>query len=126
MTFTNLLIVMIGGAIGAGCRYSVTEILKPSTSFATWAVNIIGSLLIGITAGWIITSHLSPEGKNTLTLFLMTGILGGFTTFSSFSLDCYKFIQAGQIITAIIYIASSIAIGLTMTAIGYLIGKNFN
>lgn len=85
----------------------------------TLTVNLIGSALIGFLAGWFFTASPSPN----LKLFLMVGILGGFTTFSSFSLDNLNLIRDGQIRATVIYVLMSNVGGISLAFGGYLLGR---
>jgi len=105
----NLVLVMIGGGLGAGARYLVNQIVPKfaGTGFpwATIAVNIIGCLAMGLLVG--ILARRSGDAS-ALRLFLATGILGGFTTFSAFSLDFITLWQRGQGQVAFAYAALSV------------------
>ena len=105
--------VAIGGAVGASGRYLFTaqmfRLLGPNFPWGTFGVNIIGSLIMGMVAeGLALKFHLSPEMRS----FLMTGVLGGFTTFSSFSLDAANMIQRGDTMLSALYIVGSVTCGL--------------
>lgn len=108
----NLLAVGLGGAIGAICRYLLGQVIpKLSSGFplSTFAVNILGCLSIGFVVGIAGRyNDLDPR----FVLFLQTGICGGFTTFSTFSLEALTLIEEGQIATGILYIVLSVLFGL--------------
>ena len=84
-----LFLVVVGGGIGAGIRHGMNigaaRLLGTEFPWGTFAINIIGSFLIGIVAAWF--AFRNDAASQSLRLFLTTGILGGFTTFSAFSLD---------------------------------------
>lgn len=126
MTIGNVLLVACGGAIGAVCRYTVGELVKPAGvilgALPTWIVNVVGSLLIGLLFGWLMSSTMSGDAKSNVSLFLMTGVLGGFTTFSSFSLDCLKYFMSGHYCVGMGYVLLSVSIGIAVAALGYKIG----
>ena len=111
--------VAVGGAFGAALRYqlgrSMTRWLGPDavTAFpwATLAVNTLGSLLMGFLAGWL--AFRGGEGGEQLRLLLGIGLLGGFTTFSAFSLELVMLIQRGQLALAAIYALLSVALGVS-------------
>lgn len=111
--------VGIGGAVGAILRYqtgrAMTQWLgvQAVTTFpwATLAVNALGSLLMGVLAGWL-ARYGSGEGEQ-LRLLLGVGLLGGFTTFSAFSLEMVLLIQRGQLALAALYAFLSFALGIT-------------
>lgn len=106
----NLLLVMIGGAIGAGLRYQVGRValhqLGPGFPWGTWIVNLAGGFLIGILAG-LLARH-GSQGE-PVRLLLGVGVLGGFTTFSAFSLEAATMLQRGQFALASAYAVSSFA-----------------
>ena len=105
-----LLLVAVGGAAGACLRYLTGQWtfanLGPDLPFGTWAVNILGGLAMGLLAGWLGRSDQSGEG---LRLLLGVGVLGGFTTFSAFSLEVFAMITRGDIGLAGAYAVSSVA-----------------
>lgn len=108
----NILAVGFGGALGAVCRYLLGQVIpKLGSGFplATFAVNLLGCFAIGLVVG--------IAGRNTdidprLILFLQTGICGGFTTFSTFSLESLTLIEEGRITIGILYIVLSVLLGL--------------
>ena len=119
-----LLIVMLGGAIGAGFRYHIgyaaLRNLGPAFPFGTWIVNLLGGLLMGILAGQL-ARWTNTEGE-PLRLFLGVGVLGGFTTFSAFSLETATMLIRGELVMAAAYAVSSVAGSVMMLFIGlYLV-----
>jgi CrcB protein len=106
--------VALGGAIGSVLRYvTVTAIGAP---LATFIVNVAGSFVMGVLFVTLSTrAQLSP--------LLMTGILGGFTTFSAFSLDALKLWQSGQITQALAYTAASVLLSLSAVALGAALAR---
>ncbi|WP_116091920.1 fluoride efflux transporter CrcB [Sphingomonas crusticola] len=116
-----LLLVMLGGAIGAGFRYQVGTValrnLGPGFPWGTWIVNLLGGLLMGILAGLLVRQFSPAEGE-PLRLLLGVGVLGGFTTFSAFSLEAANMLLRGQIILAVAYALSSVAGSIMMLFIG--------
>jgi len=118
-------LVALGGAIGSLLRYQVgrwmTHLLGPQvvTAFpwATLTVNIVGSLVMGLLAGWLAKFG---QGGEQWRLFIGVGVLGGFTTFSSFSLEMMMLIERGQPAQAFVYAAVSLLAGLTALYIGLI------
>lgn len=108
----NLLAVGLGGAVGAISRY-LLGLLVPKLDngfpLATFAVNLVGCILIGLIVG-IIGKYGNLEPR--LVLFLQTGICGGFTTFSTFSLETLTLLEEGRYTVAVLYIVLSIVLGL--------------
>lgn len=109
----HYLIVFLGAGLGGVARYSSGLLLARFSAFtifpvSTFTVNIVGSLLMGLIAGWFSMRHGMPEGWR---LFLTTGVLGGFTTFSAFSLETVQLIENGNLAIAFIYIILSVLLG---------------
>ncbi len=119
--------VAVGGAFGAALRYqlgrSMTGWLGPAAMtvfpWATLAVNALGSLLMGFLAGFL--AFRAPEGSEQLRLLLGVGLLGGFTTFSAFSLEMVLLIERGQLLFAVLYAFLSIALGITGLFAGLIV-----
>ena len=114
--------VAVGGALGAALRYQLgrsmtgwigTEAMGVFP-WATLAVNALGSLLMGFLAGWLAfrSGSVGPATGEQLRLLLGVGLLGGFTTFSAFSLEMVLLIERGQIALAALYALLSFALGL--------------
>lgn len=105
-----LVLVMSGGAVGAALRYLVGhwafENLGSGLPFGTWAVNILGGLAMGLLAGALAKTS---DGGEPLRLLIGVGVLGGFTTFSAFSLEAFNMIVRGDIALAAAYAVSSVA-----------------
>lgn len=110
----------LGGAIGSMLRLGISVLIKPVNHFpiATLSVNCIGSFLIGIFAGMAI-----KESHPNLYLFLATGICGGFTTFSAFSLEGMQLLQQQKTGIYLIYAMGSIALGLFFAWLGWKMTK---
>jgi CrcB protein len=108
--FPPLLLVAFGGGIGACLRYLVGRwtlvAFGPGLPFGTWSVNILGSFAMGLLAGWLTRAD---ANSNELRLLLGVGVLGGFTTFSAFSLDMFTMIERNEIGLAAAYAVSSVA-----------------
>jgi len=113
-----LLLVMLGGAIGAGFRYHVSTMalrfMGPGFPWGTWIINLLGGFLMGVLAGVLARSS---EGGEQLRLFLGVGVLGGFTTFSAFSLETFNMLQRGEPVMAVAYAVSSVT-GSVLMLIG--------
>ena len=115
----KILAVFLGGAFGSvgrvGVYFLIEEKYHLQKFWATMSVNIVGSLLIGIV--WAILS--GHKNITTWQLLLMTGFLGGFTTFSAFSLDVLDLVRTGEVKQAIFYIAASLFGSLIMIFCAY-------
>ncbi|WP_068296225.1 fluoride efflux transporter CrcB [Pararhodobacter sp. CCB-MM2] len=120
---TTLLQVALGGAIGASGRYltgvAAIRLMGPGFPWGTLAVNLIGSFVMGVVV--VVLGHLSA---NRLAPLLMTGVLGGFTTFSAFSLDALTIWERGQQGLAALYVGVSVAGSLAAIALGLWIARS--
>ena len=117
----NLLLVALGSAVGGALRYVVSLMMRWNGNgfpWATFAVNLVGCLVIGLLAGF-----LSRHSSENLSLLLVTGLCGGFTTFSTFSRESLALIQQGQWCTVVLYVAGSVVLGVLLTFMGYGITK---
>ncbi|MDQ3080084.1 MAG: fluoride efflux transporter CrcB [Pseudomonadota bacterium] len=109
------LLVFVGGGVGALLRYLAA--LAISGPLATLAVNVAGSLVIGLLAAAI------PAEAGQMRLFLLTGLLGGFTTFSAFSLDALTLYQRGDVALAAAYVLASVFVSLAAAAAGLALAR---
>ncbi len=115
----DIILVGIGSGIGGICRYLISLSMSQARNgfpWGTFTVNVAGCLLIGIL--WGLTSrfqHLSPS----LSLFLMVGFCGGFTTFSTFSKEGLTMLQANNFTMFSIYATGSVALGIMAVALAY-------
>jgi CrcB protein len=107
------LLIFIGGGLGSILRHAVNQasaiVAGPDYPYGTFFVNTVGSLAMGLLAGWF---AFRAEGGQLLRLFTATGVLGGFTTFSAFSLDAALLWQRGQTVEAAIYIVTSVSVAI--------------
>ena len=110
----NILLVAIGGAIGSVCRYLLSGINVASWPWGTFAVNILGSLFIGLLVGLVSKGIVSPEIK----LLLVTGFCGGFTIFSTFANESFSMMKAGDALQMALYLAASVVIGILAVWLG--------
>lgn len=120
----NYLLLAVGGAIGTIIRFALVSstidyFKQPIFPWGTLLVNLLGSFLIGILAGLNESDILNP-GTRT---FLFIGLLGGFTTFSAFSLESLQLIRQAQITYALAYVLSSTMLGITLAAGGFFLSK---
>ena len=117
------LLVFVGGGLGAVARHGVNraglEMLGPGFPWWTMAVNISGSFLIGLLAGlfgaW--------ETGQDMRMFLITGVLGGYTTFSAFSLDALTLWERGAFQQAGVYVLGSVILSLLAAAVGLMVTR---
>ena len=118
MTVRILLLVFLGGGLGASCRHLINlgamRLLGAGFPFGTFIVNLLGSAAMGvIVEGAALRWQLSQE----MRLFLTTGILGGFTTFSAFSLDAMVLWERGRQDLALLYVAGTLLLSLMAIAL---------
>lgn len=119
--------VALGGAVGSLARYqagrALARVVGPQNlaafPWATLAVNVAGSLAMGLLAGWLARD--GNSGSETWRLLVGVGLLGGFTTFSAFSLELMFLIERGQGSLGFIYAAVSVLAGLTALYIGLIV-----
>ncbi len=113
----SLFPVMAGGAVGAGLRYGVSLALpiRAGWPWGTFAANLLGSFAIGVLAA-LVFKGTAGEGAR---LFLGIGVLGGFTTFSAFSLESFRMINSGQWLLAGGYTLASVLGSITALALGH-------
>ena len=119
------LIVFLGAGIGGALRHGVNvaaaKLLGFGFPFGTLIVNVAGSFLMGALAGYFL---LRPGVPQDLRLFLITGILGGFTTFSAFSLDAALLIERNAYLLAAAYVAGSVAASIAALFVGIAIFRS--
>ncbi|MDI1317134.1 fluoride efflux transporter CrcB [Flavobacterium sp.] len=120
----TILYIAIGGAIGSVLRFLTTLLVSKywSNNFplATFIANVIGCFLIGLFVGYLTKNQLQ---ESTLKWFLVTGLCGGFTTFSAFGMENYDLFQNNNSLLAFGYIALSISIGLFAVWFGLFVSK---
>lgn len=121
----NLLLIFTGGGLGSLARYGLSRLINSLSvshfPFGTFFVNIIGCFLIGFI---IFYTERYGEQADTWRLFLVTGICGGFTTFSAFSLENTQLLSDQRILFFFLYAAGSVILGLAATYLGLLAGRN--
>ena len=109
---THFLLVFLGGGLGAALRHGVNVMaLRAGTTFpyGTLCINVVGSFVMGMVVSWFaLRSGLSPS----LRLFLTTGVLGGFTTFSAFSLEAALLYERGEPGLAVVYVVASVVLAI--------------
>ncbi len=124
---TGILWVGLGGAIGAMLRYgaglAALRLWGDNFPWGTLVVNISGSLAIGLIAGYLLL--LTHEWQETMRLFVIVGVLGGFTTFSAYALDSVIMLQKGDYLPAVAYIGGTVIFSILATALGLSIARIF-
>lgn len=116
----NLLLVGIGGFLGSIARYLLGGLILHHTAqerfpWSTFAVNVLGCMVIGVLAGLADRQGLFGPGTR---LFLFTGVLGGFTTFSAFGLEAMVLVRRGELLVASLYACASVIVGITAVWLG--------
>lgn len=122
----NYLLVFIGGGLGASLRHAINvgcaRACGINFPYGTFVINITGSLLMGIIAGYL---ALKGEASQPWRLFIMTGILGGYTTFSAFSLDAVTLYQRGEMGLALFYVLGSVVLSIAGLFAGLALVRHF-
>lgn len=118
--------VAVGGALGSMARFWLTAMMMaltgPRFPWGTLLINVLGSFVIGLVAGFTLTPvriAVHPD----LRIFLMTGVCGGFTTFSAFSLQTLELMQNGDLVSALGYAVGSVVLCVVATYCGWALGR---
>ncbi len=121
---SSILYVAFGGAIGASLRHvlglAATRSLGPDYPYGTMVANVLGGFLMGVLAGWL---AFKITGGENLRLFLGVGLLGGFTTFSAFSLDAMNMLEKKAYGQFIGYTLGSVVLSIVALMIGLMIAR---
>jgi CrcB protein len=114
--------VACGGALGAVARFGISGLVKAPVGFpwATLGVNLLGSFLMGLLVGWLSKQSGGHEG---LRLFIGVGLLGGFTTFSAFSMELFQMLEKRELLAMSGYLGGSLVGGVLVFGAGYLLLK---
>lgn len=123
----KILLVLLGGALGTGFRYGLSTLInsafrQPEFPFGTFIINVTGSFAIGILASLFAAR---PSTSEVARAALMSGVLGGYTTFSSFSLETYTLLRDGRLDAAVLYAGSSVLLGLAAVWLGMRLAQFF-
>lgn len=115
------LLVALGGALGSLTRYQLSSFVLRSSNdspmwLGTFTVNVVGCFVVGLISGLVVKHEwLSPDAR----LFLLTGVAGGFTTFSAFGVETFTLLRHSAWTTALTYVGLSVAVGIGLLAVGY-------
>ena len=124
MNALNLLLVAIGGAIGSAARYLLTAfVLRVSGSlfpFGTFAVNLLGCIVFGLIAG---AADQRVPMTSAARAFVLAGVLGGFTTFSSYAFESFWLLRDGHVAAASLNVVGQVVLGIVGVAIGFAIAR---
>jgi CrcB protein len=119
----NTLLVFLGAGLGGVMRYGVNAWavrLGASFPWGTLGINVAGSVLMGIVTGWLAARGGPPQAR----LFVATGILGGFTTFSTFSLEAFTLMERGDGLAALAYVLVSVLAGIGGLALALIVMRH--
>ncbi len=120
----NIALVALGGAIGSVARYLVAvwsaRLAGPGFPWGTLTVNIVGAFLIGLTVEVIARRF---DASAEMRVFLVTGVIGGFTTWSSFTLDAVALFERGDLGLSALYLASSLVVSFAAIFAGLALGR---
>lgn len=121
---THTLLIALGGALGSALRHLTNQaalrLFGAQFPFGTFTVNLLGSLLMGLLVELVARRF---DASTELRLFIATGVLGGYTTFSAFSLDTIALFERGEIGLAALYVVATVALGLIGLAGGLYLGR---
>ena len=120
----NLLIIALGGALGAVSRFllgnGLSRALGSALPYGTFVINIVGCFAMGLLMTIIVDREMLPAAWR---LFLCVGFLGGFTTFSSFGYEALMFLTEGRLLAVLAYVGGSVVLGLVAAAAGVLCAR---
>ncbi len=128
MNLTTCLLVALGGALGSFARYGLSVLALPVSRELPWGtilINILGSFVIGFFGTLTLAQGRYPLAENA-RLFVMVGLCGGFTTFSSFSLQTLDLLRGGAVVRAASNVAISVILCVAAVAIGHFLASRFN
>jgi len=118
----GFIVVALGGALGASLRHLVGQIslraFGPGFPYGTMIANVLGGLLMGLLVGWL---ALKVSGGQNMRLFLGVGLLGGFTTFSAFSLDAVQMLEKKAYGALSLYVGGSVILSIAALLLGLII-----
>ncbi len=123
-TLLGYLVVFLGGGLGASFRHGMNQLLgAPNAKFPYWtlAVNVLGCLIMGALAGWF--AYRGEQTNQSMRLFLTTGILGGFTTFSAYSLDAALLWQRHDLTGFFAYVLGTVLLCLVAVFAGLALSR---
>lgn len=133
MAISAAALVFVGGGVGAVARYGLVRAsettLGTAFPYGVLAANVVGSFLMGVLVGWLtvrgsgLAGFLDLEGHDAVKAALATGLLGGFTTFSAFSLDAVRLWEAGSQGLALAYVVLSVALAIAALVAGMIMAR---
>jgi fluoride exporter len=120
-----LVVVALGGALGASLRWSLNELIGPAAGGFPWATlveNVSGSLVLGLV---VVVLRARWPHRHLVGPFLGAGVLGGYTTFSTFSADARLLLAAGDVALALAYVGVTLAAGIAAVRLGAALGRSW-
>ena len=122
----NAVVVFIGGGLGSVLRYLISSVyvkhLAINIPLATFSVNVVGSLILGCAFGYM---YKNPDISSVVKYAVTVGFCGGFTTFSTFSLESFMLLEDGKILVAVLYMIVSVMVCLSACAGGFFMAKYY-
>lgn len=122
---SNILLIAVGGALGAVSRHltgqALLRTIGPDWPYGTFAVNVLGGLILGGFIGWL--AQAGRADANELRAFFAVGLLGGFTTFSAFSLDVVVMIERRAYGDALFYVSASVILSILALFVGLMMAR---
>ncbi|CAH0341040.1 fluoride efflux transporter CrcB [Rhizobium sp. CECT 9324] len=122
----HMVLVALGGAIGSVLRYltgmAALRLMGPNFPWGTLTVNIVGSFAIGLLSHVVMVRF---GASDALRLLLITGVLGGFTTFSAFTLDAIVLAERGALVMPLVYVAASVILSIGAAVLGLGLARSF-
>jgi CrcB protein len=128
MSLSTCLFIMLGGAVGTLARYLIsvlTSVAPHELPWSTITINVAGSFVIGFFGTLTLASGRFPVSENT-RLLVMVGLCGGFTTFSSFSLQTFDLLRNGYMVRAACNVVGSVVLCVSAVAIGHVVAAHLN
>ena len=120
----NLMMIALGGALGAVSRFllgnAVSKAIGSALPYGTFVINVIGCFAMGLLMTLIVDREMLPAAWR---LFLCVGFLGGFTTFSSFGYEALMMLTEGRLLVVLAYVGGSVALGLVAAGLGVLCAR---
>jgi fluoride exporter len=118
--------VALGGALGASARYLLDRVIEQHTEsvfpWSTLTINVTGCFVIGVVIEQLVDRHHLPAW---LRIGIVVGVLGGYTTFSTFSQEIFSLLESNDVAIALAYAGASVGVGLLAVYLGTLLGRSF-